>query len=177
MKVSAFSRQCYEEPTMPRILSHSLENRHHRRAYRRSAHSSALSSMTMSCDDESHGNQLSWGADTTRIVGMSHWPATVTPPFTSPCSSMTLSNTDSASISTEESFSTNKQQQPITKRRRVLSVSTTMNQYGNTPSLTRDEGGDDWGHFVDVEEEEQKIVRHSRILSRGSSFLSVVSER
>ena len=51
-----------------------------------------------------------------------------------------------------------------------------VDRHGNVPLLGND-GGDDWGHFVDVEEEEQKIVRHSRILSRGSSFASVVSER
>jgi hypothetical protein len=67
----------------------------------------------------------------------------------------------------EESFST---RPPLTKRRRVLSVSTTEDQHWDIGA------SEDWGHFVDVEEEEEKIVRHSRILSRGSSFASVVSE-
>mmetsp|Transcript_14579 Transcript_14579/g.26411 ORF Transcript_14579/g.26411 Transcript_14579/m.26411 type:complete len:161 (-) Transcript_14579:48-530(-) len=146
---------------MPRILSHTLLNRRHRRHQLGTLSSafSPMTSMSVSSDDERHENNNS---PSSRNVRMSHWPATVTPPSTSPSSSMTTST-----LRNEESFST---RPPITKRRRVLSVSATEDQDCDIGA------SEDWGHFVDVEEEEEKIVRHSRILSRGSSFASVVSE-
>lgn len=147
---------------MPRILSQTLLNGRHRRHQLGTLSSafSPMTSMSVSSNDKRHAKNKN--SPSSRNVRMSHWPATVTPPSTSPCSSMT-----STLLKEEESFST---RPPITKRRRVLSVSTTEDQHCDIGA------SEDWGHFVDVEEEEEKIVRHSRILSRGSSFASVVSE-
>lgn len=61
------------------------------------------------------------------------------------------------------------------KRRRVLSISASE-RYGIALLAQQEPEEDAWGHFVDLAEEEEKIIRRSRILSRGSSFASVVSE-
>lgn len=78
------------------------------------------------------------------------------------------------------------QLEPASKRRRSIFSNVTIEKYMEMPQLlptpqamtlqNTTKGGntsgeeDSWGHFIDVVEEEEKVVRHSRILSRGTSF-------
>lgn len=66
----------------------------------------------------------------------------------------------------------------MAKKRRVFGLSA-VERYGvKTPAkVVDDDESESWGHFVDVAEEEEKIVQRSKILSRGSSFASSFGDR
>lgn len=123
----------------------------------------------------------------------SRFAATVTPRLSSPGTSWppstSISPSDSYSGFIVDSIDTRKtgraEPEPMSlelssKRRRQIFSNMTAERYieplptimalPTTISARQGEEEDSWGHFIDVVEEEEKVVRHSRILSRGSSF-------
>lgn len=162
---------------MPRILSRTLQDQRHgrrRRREQRTNETSALDVQNDSGECDLFGFSC-WSNNSEDYKWKSSSSAGTPSPSTSPLTLETLSPSDSSAELSNFAFarktarSDSLSMQPSAKRRSIFS-SVPANQYMSSSNVEAD--GETWGHFVDVDEEEQKIVRHSRILSRGSSFAS-----
>ena len=161
---------------MPRILCRTLHDQRHGRRRRREHRTEspalfhASSGMNLTCgNDKGMGAFFGFGCWSTNNQD-SEWKcsSTTVTPSTSPSTSATVSPSDSsADLSKSNSTRKTVRLDPFSMERKIFS-SVAANRYISSSMVETE--GETWGHFVDVDEEEEKIVRHSRILSRGSSF-------